>query len=253
MPRKTRSQDEFDGDREAKALAATLGGELKRSRKRRGMTQRDLAVRIGLEQSRMSEIELGEGARLPLATWVRLGKAIERPFAAGFSRELTPEPRDAGHLDAQELLLGLARETGRIGLFELPTRPTDPARSTDVGIRDDRRRVLIRCEIWNRLDDFGRAIRDTDRKDAEAGNAAEFREPKYRVASCWLFVDNAANRALVAQYPEILRARFAGSSGAWASALSTGADPPRAPGVCWIDPKAGRITALRLSHRPPRG
>ena len=246
MPRKTRSQDQFDGDREASVLAATLGGEVKRSRKRRRLTQRQLAARVGLEQSRMSEIELGARATLPLGTWVRIGMALDRPLAATLSRELAPEPRDAGHLAAQELLLRLARANGRTGLFELPTRPSDPSRAMDAGLRDDEHRVLLRVEIWNRMDDLGRAMRDSDRKDAEAATHAEFADPRYRVATCWLLVDTAANRALVKRYPEILRARFTGSSSAWARALGQGREPPIAPGVCWIDPRAGRITALRL-------
>jgi transcriptional regulator with XRE-family HTH domain len=147
MPRKTRSQDQIDGDREASLLAATLGGEVKRSRKRRRLTQRQLAARVGLEQSRMSEIERGAGGTLPLGTWVRIGMALDRPFAASLSRDLASEPRDAGHLAPQELLLRMARRSGHTGLFELPTRPADPSRSTDVGIRDDAHRVLIRVEI----------------------------------------------------------------------------------------------------------
>jgi hypothetical protein len=89
-------------------------------------------------------------------------------------------------------------------------------------------------------------MRDSDRKDAEAATHAGFADPRYRVATCWLLVDTGANRALVKRYPEVLRARFTGSSAAWARALDQGHEPPIAPGVCWIDPRAGRITALRL-------
>jgi hypothetical protein len=133
-----------------------------------------------------------------------------------FSRDIVPdEPRDAGHLAAQELVLRLARQHGRRADFELPTRPADPARSTDVAIRDDAARALILVEIWNRLDDLGAAARATNRKQAEAEGpavlAASDGSP-YRVATCWLLVDTAANRQLVARYPEILETRFPGSS-----------------------------------------
>jgi hypothetical protein len=196
----------------------------------------------------MSEIELGAGATLPLGTWVRIGIALDRPLAASLSREIAPEPRDAGHLAAQELLLRVARATGRTGSFEVPTRPSDPSRATDVGLRDDAHRVLIRVEIWNRLDDLGRAMRDSDRKDAEAATHAQFANPPYRVATCWLLVDTAANRALVKRYPEILGTRFTGRSSAWARALDDRREPPMLPGLCWIDPHAGQISALRLGR-----
>lgn len=249
MPRKIRSQQQFDGDREAAILAGTLGRDVKRTRKRRRLTQRELAAGIGLEQSRVSEIELGEGMTLPLGTWVRLGMVLGRPFAADFSRDVEPEPRDSGHLAAQELVLAFARRHGRTGTFELPTRPSDQSRSTDVGLRDDRYRCLIRVEIWDRLDDLGRAVRDTDRKDAEALIHAAAADRPYRLASCWLLVDTSANRALVGRYPEILRARFTASSAVWVRTLTSGGPPPDGPGICWIDPRAGRITALRQSRR----
>lgn len=101
------------------------------------------------------------------------------------------------------------------------------------------RRVLV--EIWNRLDDLGAAARSSDRKIAEVVTA-----PQGRAVTCWLLVDTAANRALVRRFPAVLQARFRGSSAAWVRALTTGAEPPPDPGLAWIDPRAGRLTELRL-------
>ena len=115
-----------------------------------------------MSRARLSQIERGEGAGTPLRAWVALGIALERPLAVSFSRPLDA-PRgtvDAGHLEIQEHVLGLARATGRHGTFELPTRPTDPSRWTDVGIRDERHRVLIQTECWNTFGDLGAAPRD---------------------------------------------------------------------------------------------
>jgi hypothetical protein len=185
---------------------------------------------------------------------VRIGAALGRPLAVGLSREIDqPEPRDAGHLAAQELVLRLARAHGRTASFELPSRPADPSRWADVGLRDDRHRVLVLTEIANRVDDLGAAARATDRRLAETAAAAMFAgadgEP-YRVASCWLLVDTAANRRLVARYPEIIRARSPGSSVAWVRALVDGTMPPMQPGIAWIDPRAGRLVPMRLAvHR----
>lgn len=246
-----RRNSEMAGDREAQRAAAALGEELRRSRQARRLTQAQLARRVGIGRTRVHELETGKGATAPLSVWFAIGAALDRPFAAGFSRELpgvTP-PLDAGHLAGQELLLKRSRSLGRVGRFELSTRPAArDSGSVDVGLRDDLHRALIVVEIWNRLDDLGRASRSSRRKVLEAADLAEFRG--YRVASCWLMVDTAANRALVRQYPEVLRAEFGGSSVAWVRCLVAGAPPPAEPGIAWIDPRSGTITPLRL--RDPR-
>jgi hypothetical protein len=204
---------------------------------------------IGVGQGRMSELERGLGASAPLDTWVALGLAIDRPLAVSFSRDIAPDTvRDAGHLAGQELLLRLARTTGRRAAAELPTRPADPTRSIDVCLRDDPARAIIVNEIWNRFDDLGAAYRSTTRKIAEAEGLAVLAAgdgPPYRVAACWLVVDTAANRKLVNAYPELFSARLPGSSEAWARCLVEGGPPPHEPGLVWLDLRAGRIVPRR--------
>lgn len=133
--------------------------------------------------------------------------------------------------------------------IELPSRPANPAHAIDVLIRSDRQCVLILVEIWNRLDDLGTAMRSTSRKAAEAEGLAVVAAgdgPSYRVASCWLLVDTAANRRLVAAYPGVLKARFPGSSVGWVRSLVEGVAPPAEPGLAWVDPRLGRIVPMRL-------
>jgi transcriptional regulator with XRE-family HTH domain len=244
-----RTTQRLAGDREVAALAATLGAELRGTRRRRGLKQADLAESVGLRHARISELERGEGASAPLAVWLRIGLAIGRPFAAAFSRDLEPLPRDAGHLAAQELVLELARAHGHEAFFELPTRLDDPSRSVDVGIRDDRHRVLVLVEIVNRVGDLGASARSTARKAAEAAALAAFRD--YRVATCWLLVATAANRRLASEFPAVLRAQFPGPSRGWARALASGAEPPMESGICWVDPRSPRIRAVRLRRPTP--
>ncbi|HET9347280.1 MAG TPA: helix-turn-helix domain-containing protein [Candidatus Limnocylindrales bacterium] len=248
MSRRRRTSHELAGNREAHRAAATLGAELRRTRHRRRLTLAQLASRVGVGPTRLHELEMGRGATAPLALWFAIGAAVARPFAARFSRDTVApgEPNDAGHLAAQELVLGHAWGRGRTGLFELSTRGRDGG-SVDVGLRDDVHRALILVEIWNRTDDLGAASRSSHRKVAEASDLAAFRG--YRVAWCWLLVDTAANRALVRRFPEVLRAQFTGSSLAWVRCLAEGARPPERPGVAWIDPRSGRITPLRLPGR----
>lgn len=253
MDRHRRTDIEAEGTSEARSIAGTLGRDLKATRRRRRLTQAQLGRKVGLSGARVGELERGDGASAPLEVWVKLGKAIGRPLAVAFTRELEHEPRDAGHLAAQELVLRLARQHGRRADFELPTRPASPAFSIDVALRDVPARALIIVEIWNRLDDLGAAVRSTTRKVAEADGLAVLAAgggPPYWVATCWLLVDTAANRRLVARYPEILESRFPGSSVAWVRCLASGASPPTEPGLVWIDPRRGRIVPLRRRRRP---
>lgn len=146
-------------------------------------------------------------------------------------------------------MISLARRTGRRVDVELPSRPSIPAYVIDVVIRDDVARVIVLAEIWNRIDDLGAAMRSTIRKATEAEGLAVLAAgdgTHYRVATCWLFVDTAANRRLVGQYPQVLRARLPGSSLGWVRSLVEDSAPPPEPGMAWVDTRAGRIVPLRL-------
>jgi hypothetical protein len=110
---------------------------------------------------------------------------------------------------------------------------------------------LLIIEIWNRLDDLGAAVRATHRKQAEAeafAVVAAGNGPAYRVATCWVLRDSAANGDLVRRYPAIFRAEFPGSSRAWVSTFENGTIPPEASGIVWAHPATG-LSALNL-HRP---
>ena len=126
------------GATEAARIAQTLGTQARAARRTRRQPLRVIARSLGISVTRLAELERGEGARAPLKTWIALGAALERPLAVNFSRPLGEPglPTDFGHLEIQEHILWLGRATGRPGTFELPTRPTDPARSTDVGLND---------------------------------------------------------------------------------------------------------------------
>jgi transcriptional regulator with XRE-family HTH domain len=247
MGRQKRRTAAIAGAREAGAIAATLGRDARATRRSRQLTQAALGEKVGLSQSEISHLERGNGARTPLETWVAIGIALARPLAIGFSRDVVdPAPKDAGHLVAQELVLRLAAKTGRTARFELPTRPSNPSRSVDIGEIDRVNQVLILIEIWNRLDDIGGAVRSSDIKVVEAMALTLAPGSPLRVASCWVLVDTAANREIVRRYPAILRARFPGSSAAWVRALVQGSPPPAESGLVWADVRADRLRELRL-------
>lgn len=243
MARRVPTSDVINGRREATAIAATLGGQVRAARRANRWSIAELGRRAGLSVARLSEIERGHGTRAPLETWVALGIALERPLAVALTRPIGGASQlvDAGHLEIQEYVLNLARATGRPGTFEVPTRPVDPTRSTDVGLRDVSIRARILAECWNSFGDLGAAVRTTRRKAAEA--AATW--PEDRVASVWIVRATAANRALIARFPNIIDAAFPGSSRGWVRALTEGIPPPIEPGLVWYDAGRRRLTERR--------
>lgn len=228
-------------------LLARLGGELRASRKRRRVTQATLGTMIGVSQSTISLMECGHAGSLSLDVWQRAFVAVDRPLRLDMPRDRLDQPVDAGHLLVQELVLRLARAAGFRSTFELPTRPMDPSRSADVGLRHDAHRILALTECWNLMGDVGAAARSTNRKLAEAGELAVVLggERPYRVAGCWVVRGTRRNRDLVGRYPEVFAARFPGSSVAWVRAISTGSEPPSEPGLAWCDLAGTRLFPWR--------
>lgn len=226
---------------------AALGDEARASRIRRGSTQRQLAERAGVSQTTISRLERGRGGGLTLDSWQRIFGALGRRLLVEAARDPVQEPRDAGHLLLQELVLRMGRKAGYLGSFELSLRPSDPTRSSDVGLRDDRRRRLLLIECWNTIGDIGASARSTSRKvaEAEAFAIAVGGERPHRVASCWVVRATERNRRLLARYPEVFTARFPGSSLLWVRALEAGVDPPDEPGLVWADVHGNGIFAWR--------
>lgn len=258
MPKVKRGELASEAHRRNLEQLARLGGEVRSARHRRRTTQQQVADVAGISRSAESAIERGLGGGHTLDTWQRLALAVGRPLIVGLERDRLEETADAGHLAIQELVLRLGRRASFIGAFELATRPAEPWRSTDVGLRDDRRRLLVLVECWNTIGDVGSATRSSERKRAEAVMLAVALggEGSYRVATCWVVRATQRNRALVTRYPEVFRARFPGSSHAWVRALTFEAtrstrdrppEPPTGPGLIWCDVAATRLFAWR--HR----
>lgn len=177
----------------------------------------------------------------------RLQIALNLPLDVSLGRDAIEEPLDAGHLAIQELVLRLGRATDRRRTFELPTKPADPSRSTDVGLIDDHERCLVQVECVNTFGSINAAIRSSDRKRAEAEALAisiGHGEP-YAVHQCWVVRATRRNRQLLATYPELFANRFPGSSRAWVSALTRGTAPPAESGLVWCDVNATRLFEWR--------
>lgn len=247
MPRPRRPELHAAASQANREQLARMGTELRSSRRRRGLTQSALGSRIGVTQSTVSQVERGFGGTLSIDVWQRLFVGLGRRLVVDAGRDPIHEPVDAGHLRIQELVLRIGRAAGYHSLFELPTRPIDPSRSTDVCLRNDAKRRLLLIECWNTIMDIGAAARSTNRKlaDAEDLAIAIGGEKPHLVAGCWVVRATARNVHLVRRYPEVFAARFPGSSEGWIRALTAGAAPPREPALVWCDVKATRLFAWR--------
>jgi hypothetical protein len=211
------------------------------------MKQADLAALIGVAQSTISVMERGRGGSLSVDLWQRAFTTLDRYLRLEPSRDARDDVADAGHLQIQNLVLRLGKACGYIGSFELPTRPADPGRSGDVGLRNEQRRTLILAECWNTFGDIGAASRSTNRKlaDLEAFGAYAWGEDAHRIGAVWVIRATKRNRALVARYADVFAARLPGSSVGWVAALSRGAEPPNERGLVWCDVRATRLFAWR--------
>ena len=224
-----------------------LGQSLRASRTRRGLTQESLASRAGISRSTVSRVERGQSESITVGSIQRVAHALGRPLDLRLARDASEEPADAGHLAMQELLVRTGRAAGLIPVLEMPTRPANPSHSTDVGLRDDRRRILLLLEAWNTFGDIGSAIRSSDRKrsEADAMSIGRWGEPAHRVAVGWIVRSSARNRALLARYPSIFAVRFPGSSAALVRAITSGAEPPAEPALAWCDVGGTRLFPWR--------
>src|SRR5262245_60368008 len=170
--RARRTEFAIDVDRITDDTVRRLGRQVRAARVRRRLSQARLGEMVGLSQSEISRLELGQGAGAPIGVWLALAAVLRLQPRFEFARDSRAEPIDAGHLAIQELLLRLARAVGAIGRFELPVGASDPAHFVDVFVRDDRRRRLIVQEAWNSITDIGAGVRSFQRKLALAGDLA---------------------------------------------------------------------------------
>ena len=248
MPKLKRPQLAPEARRRNFDQVARLGLEIRSSRLRRRLTQAQLGKRVGLAQATVSDIERGNAGAHTLDTLQRVALAVDRTLRIDLPRDPSEEPVDAGHLRIQELVLRSARAAGYSRRFELPTRPSDPSRSADVGLIDVDGRRLVLIECINTLGDFGAAVRSSVRKVAEARDFATARGGEYQVGLCWVVRDVRRNRALVGRYPEVFAAQFPGSSSRWLLAITTGETFPDQIGMIWCDAAGTRLFAARRSR-----
>ena len=238
---------EVAATRQLQPLLSREGAKVRRARRRRKWSQTELGRRAGLAQTTVSKIERGAGGALSLESWQQVGLVLALQFAIDFGRDALEEPADSGHLAIQELVLRLGRRAGYSRTYELPTKPSDPRLSVDVGLADDRSRRLLQIECVNVFGNVNAAVRSSDRKRAEADAYAAVTTDGsvYDVHQCWVVRATRRNRELLARYPEVFATAFPASSRGWVDALTKGAEPPGGRGLVWCDVATTRLFAWR--------
>jgi len=83
-----RGMDELDSDREAKPVVAEVGRALRTARRRRGLSQRELAQKIGVSKSRLARLESDAGPQ-------SLEMVAQVLMASGFRLEVIDTSRTA--------------------------------------------------------------------------------------------------------------------------------------------------------------
>jgi transcriptional regulator with XRE-family HTH domain len=251
MARRKRSAVELAAQRQLSTVVLREGAKIRAARKRRKWTQNELGRLAGFAQPTISDFELGRAGALSLESWQQVALVLGLPLELTLGRDALEEPADAGHLRIQELVLRCARPHGFADTFELPSRPTNPSLSTDVGLRDDRRRLLIQVECVNTFGKVNEAVRSSDRKRAEAEEVAVAvgHGEEYRVRQVWVIRATRRNREIVAAYPHIFESRFRGPSRAWVDALTKATDAPLEAGLIWCDVACTRLFAWRTNRR----
>ena len=194
------------------------------------LSQRELGRKVGLiAESRQCD-RAWPWRRSP-ARCLGRARAGDRPAARRIAEPTDPAGgslADAGHLEIQEYLLEIGRRNGRRGAFELPTRPNDPSQSIDVYHVDSRHDCLIIQEAWNRIGDLGASARSSSARSQTWSGRGQAN----RVALCWVVRDSHANHAIVRRFPEMIAARFTGSS------------------IAWVErPRERSLSAARTRHR----
>jgi transcriptional regulator with XRE-family HTH domain len=245
MPRSHRPAVAIQAELRSLERRSRVGAAIKAARLRRHWTQAELGRRASLGRMVVARIERGK-TRLDVEALERLALALGLPLTVELGRDPHRDVADAGHLAMQELVLRTARRCGLERRFELATRPNEPWRSADVCLASKAQRTVIDVECWNTFGDVGAGARSSDRKRAELAQLAVATwGAGARAAVVWVVRDTAANRALIARFPEVFAARFTGSSREWVEALTSAGPIPERAGLVWCDRAATRLWAWR--------
>lgn len=247
-PRVRHRQTAVGRDAAARAayLARRIGVALRDSRTALGLRQADVAERAGITQAHVSRIERGVVHASTLRSLTACAAALDVQLAAFVeARPGATLPRDHAHLRRQALVIATAAPGGWRGEPEaLVQVGGGHPRSVDVLLTREARRECTVTEIWDLMPDVGDAMRGLE---AKVDAVRQRLGPGWRVAGLLVVRGTRRNRALVARFAPLFRARYPASSAAWLRCLADPAIPmPEQAGFLWTDVAGDALRAARL-------
>ena len=162
------SRDVVVAREQARSAARRLGIGIREARYAAGLTQTEVARRVGVSQVAISRLERGLGAGASLEMWMATAAGVGQRFAAYV--EMAPGadlPRDHEHLKRQRLVIETARRGGWLPDFEVAIDSLAVrSRSVDVLLARRATNEIVVVEVWDWLADVGDAVRSSDAKVA---------------------------------------------------------------------------------------
>jgi transcriptional regulator with XRE-family HTH domain len=233
---------------QARSAARRLGLGTREARLSVGLTQSEVAHRVGVSQVAISRLERGLGARASLELWMSTAAGVGRRFAAFLEAMPGADlPRDHEHLKRQRLVIETARRGGWRPTVEVAIDPLAArSRSIDVVLTRRATNEIVVVEVWDWLFDVGDAIRSSDAKAATVRRRISGQAGAPSVTELWVLRGTHRNRELVRDFASIFDVRFPSPSAAWLRAL--GDEHVRAPttaGLVWTDIRGDRLMARR--------
>ncbi len=231
-----------------RALAISIGADLRRAREDTGLTLRSVAAAAGISAAHLSGIELGrsEASRSVLV-------AVADVLGADLSVRFFPGtgPRIHDHIQARiiETLLAVSRPRWR-AFLEVPVHR--PARGyIDVVLSEAPVPRLVGTEVHSDLRRLEQQLRWAQEKSASLPSADLWRrfDTPPEVQSMLILRSTARTRELVGRFGETL-ATFYPAKARDLYAAITGAGPWPGSGLLWARVEG---EACRLLDGPPRG
>ncbi len=191
------------------------GEEIRRARLAAGMTQAQVAARVGWARQRVARVETGKIGGVPLPDLEGLAAVVGlrlqvRVFPAGSAM------RDVAQLAVTRRLRDRISPAWRLAL-EVPLRRSGDLRAFDLVLHEPRTRVTVCVEVITRLTDAQAQLRAVHLKWRDGG------PPGARFIV--VLPDTSANRRALATVRELLRDELPLDGRSVLAALHEGRDP----------------------------
>jgi transcriptional regulator with XRE-family HTH domain len=210
--------------RQAAELVRRVGRELRIARVTLGLSQVELARRVGIPQSSISEIERGALAA-NLARHSRLAAAVGMQLSVRLYPNGQIGLRDSGQLSIAQLLIAQAHAAWR-PILEHPIGQAPDLRAADLVLISSVE--VIHVEIERNLGDFQAQLRGGTLKRNDL--ATRYAQP---VRFVLVLPDTARLRRIVQAYAPAITAAMPRNSREVLTALRSG-EPLGADGLLWV-------------------